>query len=887
MAADKDYLRQLAIAIRDEYRKGANTAYRVGSLLLSLIDTDANIESLNQYFIRKDKEDVAQEIITFLKGLVSNLIQSEGFSSGEFGSGFVLRNDVGGSYLEIDRLLVRRIAYFVELVIKSLKHVGGSLVLSPASMVCSKVEEYDAYYRCYFEHEREGRFINQEFVPGDQARAQEFNVKEGINQNVASRFYWRLVIAVGDNYIDLSKSDAAVGSVAPQAGDDIVLLGNRDDVTRQNAIILSTIGDDAPSIKQYKGINSYSTEGKEITIISSVLNSFTGRFKSSVTGEDFDTILDQFKTELTKIKSQTDKEYTIWFYNYTPTLQNEPASGWSDADKIDHEYDIFYYPDEGLAWRFLEGTWKPITDQQTLRALEKAAKAQDTADGKRRNFVDVPVPPYDIGDTWSNAYYGTLYTNDNLVCVNAKAQGEVFSIDDWTPSSDMNSATKKIFESLIEQLDNRITLQVTAHDELKETVTALGIRMDGAEEQITIYANKTNTLEGTVTQLGIDLDAAEEQISIYATKVGTLEGTVTQLGLDLDAAEGSIKAIAGRFDKDGHLIEGSGWVTTTEYNSLYSVVQDIDGALSAKAEVRTSVQYDPNTGAVTSAIKLTADKISLEGITTINDSFSVGTDGTTRIAGFTVSGNGLINSGFNNDAYVIFRNDTHKTFAGIGGNVLPSATGLRAVARFENHDTEDFWYMGANYAMLVSAQGGRENVAIQLNGGSVACLALKTQIVGHDNVVQSTAPTSKYVTLNRDVGSLYVSTQFNWKKSSSETEYTGKTRDVYLTLPTMDVYDDGHVIKIKRGSNDGSWVYVSPGGSYRMVYNSSTGEYVRTYGTSYIMYNNASYATPSNRLGIESQGDAMEFVYHRDLQITIDNVTYYGCWIQYKHPREW
>lgn len=887
MAADKDYLRQLAIAIRDEYRKGANTAYRVGSLLLSLIDTDANIESLSQYFIRKDKEDVAKEIITFLKGLVSNLVQSEGFSPGEFGSGFVLRNDEGGSYLEIDRLLVRRIAYFVELVIKSLKHVGGSLVLSPASMVCSKVEEYDAYYRCYFEHEREGRFIYQEFVPGDQARAQEFNVKEGVNQNVASRFYWRLVIAVGDNYIDLSKSDAAVGSVAPQAGDDIVLLGNRDDVTRQNAIILSTIGDDAPSIKQYKGINSYSTEGKEITIISSVLNSFTGRFKSSVTGEDFDTILDQFKTELTKIKSQTDKEYTIWFYNYTPTLQNEPASGWSDADKIDHEYDIFYYPDEGLAWRFLEGTWKPITDQQTLRALEKAAKAQDTADGKRRNFVDVPVPPYDIGDTWSNAYYGTLYTNDNLVCVKAKAQGEAFSIDDWTPSSDMNSATKKIFESLIEQLDNRITLQVTAHDELKETVTALGIRMDGAEEQITIYANKTNTLEGTVTQLGIDLDAAEEQISIYATKVGTLEGTVKQLGIDLDAAEGSISAIAGLFDKDGHLIEGSGWVTTTEYNSLYSVVQDIDGALSAKAEVRTSVQYDPNTGAVTSAIKLTADKISLEGATTINNSFSVGTDGTTRIAGFTVSGNGLINSGFDNDAYVIFRNDTHKTFAGIGGNVLPSATGLRAVARFENHDTEDFWYMGANYAMLVSAQGGRENVAIQLNGGSVACLALKTQIIGHDNIVQSTAPTSKSVTLGRDVGSLYVSTQFNWKSSSSATSYESKARDIYLTLPTMDVYDDGHTIKIKRGSNNSKWVYISPGGSYRMVYNSSIGSYVRTYGTTYIMYDGASYATTSDKLGIESEGDAMELVYHRDLQITINNITYYGCWIQHKHPRSW
>lgn len=877
-----------ATRIRDEKQTGANTAYRVGSLLLALCqNSNPSIDYLNQYFLRKDKEDVAQEIITFLKGLVSNLIQSEGFSMGEFGSGFILRNDKDGSYLEIDRLLVRRVAYFVELIIKSLKHVGGTIVLTPASMRCSKVEEHDAFYRCFFENQRDGKVINQEFVAGDQARSQTFNVKEGVSHNVSSQFYWRLVIAVGEDYIDLSKSDAAAGSMPPLAGDDIVQLGNRDDESRQNAIILSTVGEDAPSIKQYKGINSYSTEGKEVTVISSVLNSFTGRFRSSVTGEDFDTTFDQFKTEMSKIKSQTDKEYTIWFYNYTPTLQNEPASGWSDADKIDHEYDIFYYPDEGLAWRFLEGTWKPITDQQTLRALEKAAKAQDTADGKRRNFVDVPVPPYDIGDTWSNAYYGTLYTNDNLVCVKAKAQGEAFSIDDWAPSSDMNSATKKIFESLIEQLDNRITLQVTAHDELKETVTALGIRMDGAEEQITIYANKTNTLEGTVTQLGIDLDAAEEQISIYATKVGTLEGTVTQLGLDLDAAEGSIKAIAGRFDKDGHLIEGSGWVTTTEYNSLYSVVQDIDGALSAKAEVRTSVQYDPSTGAVTSAIKLTADKISLEGATTINNSFSVGTDGTTRIAGFTVSGNGLINSGFNNDAYVIFRNDTHKTFAGIGGNVLPSATGLRAVARFENHDTEDFWYMGANYAMLVSAQGGRENVAIQLNGGSVACLALKTQIIGHDNIVQSTAPTSKSITLGRDVGSLYVSTHFNWKSSSSATSYESKARDIYLTLPTMDVYDDGHTIKIKRGSNNSKWVYISPGGSYRMVYNSSTGTYVRTYGTTYIMYDGASYATTSDKLGIESEGDAMELVYHRDLQITINNITYYGCWIQHKHPRSW
>ena len=858
MAADKDYLRQLAMAIRDEYRKGANTAYRVGSLLLSLIDTDANIESLSQYFLRKDKEDVAQEVITFLKGLVSNLVQSTGFSPGEFGSGFILRNDENGSYFEIDRLLVRRIAYFVELVIKSLKHVGGTLVLSPASMVCSKVEEYDAYYRCYFEHEREGRFINQEFVPGDQARAQEFNVKEGVGQNVASRFYWRLVVAVGDNYIDLSKSDAAVGSVAPKAGDDIVLLGNRDDVTRQNAIILSTIGDDAPSIKQYKGINSYSTEGKEVTIISSVLNSFTGRFRSSVTGKDFDTMFDQFYTDLNKIKAQTDQEYTIWFEEYEPTLDNYPASDWDDQDKIDHEYDIFYYSEAGLAWRFVEGIWNPITDQQTLAALEKAKKAQDTADGKRRNFVDVPVPPYDEGDTWSNAYYGTLYTNDNLVCVKSKAQGEAFSIDDWQPTSDMNSAAKKVFESLIEQLDDRITLQVTAHDTLSTAVTALGVRMDGAEEQLTIYADKTNTLEGTVTQLGIDLDAAEEQINIYATKVNTLEGTVTQLGIDLNAAEGSISTLAGLFDKDGHLLEGSGWVTTTEYNSLYSVVQDIDGALSAKAEVRTSVQYDPNTGVVTSNIKLSADKISLEGATTINDSFSVGTDGTTRIAGFVVSGNGLTNrdsnGNFTNDAYIIFRNDTHGCFAGIGGNVVPASSGIRGVARFENHDSSDWWMLGANYALLVSAQGARDNVAISMGGGCLSGLALKTTIIGNSVTSKTLTRADTHVVCIND-------------------------NDCTITLPTMDLYDDGHIVRIKWL---GGKVKIKLG--YCYTYGPSGSSY---YSRPCLIYDENSTLTGSNTLDDDVKNRSMDLVWVRDIQRTVSGTTYYGAWIQYKSPRAW
>ena len=90
-----------------------------------------------------------------------------------------------------------------------------------------------------------------------------------------------------------------------------------------------------------------------------------------------------------------------------------------------------------------------------------------------------------------------------------------------------------------------------------------------------------------------------------------------------------------------------------------------------------------------------------------------------KIAGFNISGNGLTNGPeFTNDAYIIFRNDAHKCFAGIGGNVLATSTAQRAVARFENEDINDQWSIGANYAMILSAKNhSRKNVALQINHG--------------------------------------------------------------------------------------------------------------------------------------------------------------------------
>lgn len=306
---DSSPLPEIEIDLVDTLSVGQNSLQtQLDSVKQDILSSIGGCDFLKQglkYFIRKDVDDVAKGIITFINGgkfgsdekgkpifIINNEIKTSNFSEGDLGSGLVIKTlENGNSYIEVDELFVRKLAYFVELVIKRLTHVGGEIILSPASMTCSRVDEFEEFYRCYFNQDDGGRSIVQEFAVNDQARSQTFNIKEGTSYNVSNQYYWRLVVGIGENYIDLSKVDCDRGSTVPQAGDYIVQLGNRSDVSRQNAQILSSYGSDAPSYKQYKGIDSYSLEGKEMAKISPSGNRIVGDFILT-TGQDVST---QFK----------------------------------------------------------------------------------------------------------------------------------------------------------------------------------------------------------------------------------------------------------------------------------------------------------------------------------------------------------------------------------------------------------------------------------------------------------------------------------------------------------------------------------------------------------------------------------------------------------------
>jgi len=509
-------------------------------------------------------EDGAAELLSVLvRGLVTAKgIQSPGFSTGALGTGLCLKMDENGdSYIEVDRMLVRKVAEFIQLVIQEIKHVGGQIVLTLASMKCIRVEDTGSAYRCYFEATDGEKTVENQFVAGDQARAQTFNVKEGVNENVKNTYYWRLVTGVGDNYIDLSKTDCDAGSTVPAAGDEIVQLGNRNDVARQAAIILSAYGNDAPYFKMYRGINSYKLEGKEfvnlsredVMIISDNIKLSTGEtVKEYINGAvgDVQSKVDEvsgkvedaverlaeqqnYIAALQKIiedlQDQIDGVIESHYGKTDPTTSNYPANEWTtEEQKQAHSNDTYTNLSTGKSWKWVKDgdTWKwnAITDTATEKALAAAAKAQDTADGKRRVFVSQPTTgqAYDVGDLWVNATYGETYKNDLLRCKTAKKENEAFSISHWELASRYTDDTKanEAAEAAREAAEAANAAQEAADEaaatagEAKTEAQAANTELDNLKSDGTISPVEKTALK----QQHADIKAEHGQITVEAGK---------------------------------------------------------------------------------------------------------------------------------------------------------------------------------------------------------------------------------------------------------------------------------------------------------------------------------------------------------------------------------
>ena len=509
-------------------------------------------------FIRKDRPDSTKYLLSLLGGAITDNLQSQAFAAGPFGTGYLLKRDplTGKSYMELDEIYVRLKAYFDTLEIKHLSHVGGRIVLSPASMECSRVEvvaaQYEQLYdvegsaledstgdpllaaigggeqayRCYFKQDDGEKSIVNEFAVDDLVQCREFNVKEGTSHNVQNQYYWRRVINVGEDFIDLSITDCDTGSMEPKAGDTIVTIGNKTDVSRQNVVFLSSYDDDAPCMKFYSRINSYSMLNKEVTVISpnADKNVFTGQvvIKPGSTGyENLEGAPDKAEIEhgITEAKQEATnainaaaglQESVADFQGYVNGAFRDDII--TDAEKLGIAKYINIIENEQLS---AQSTYNELYNNPHLEGsakvgLSNAWTSLSSAITALTNSINTAIADSNITDA-EEQDVNTKYATFNNRCA-----------DFYKACEAANKSIQDKLEAYTSEVDKELDAVNNTVSTLTENINSLSGSMEDLQEYTDV-----SFADGIIT--AIEAASIEKYINVVNSQKASAEATYNQL----------------------------------------------------------------------------------------------------------------------------------------------------------------------------------------------------------------------------------------------------------------------------------------------------------------------------------------------------------------------
>ena len=504
-------LPEISVELKDELSVSQNAVQRaVNKAVAEVYKTIGNIDVVAQgspYFLRKDVPDTAEQQITFNKQPIlkngatikEGAIKSDDYYSDLRGLA-IYKDSANNWHVETDYLNARKKFTAKEVEIQKVRHISGAQIKSSASMICSRVEDAGDAYRCYFNTtDADGNTIYNEFVEGDQAYVQTFNLVTDDNGNSTNHFYWRLVTGVGEDFILLSKTACIDGSTTPMAGDNIVQLGCQDGSRedRMVAVIDAGAGEGAPYYRQYVGIRSFELPEPETqlkpndNIISGKIIFQEGSYGLSKTaewgsiqqmgvtanqaliaaGEVADELsstqdyIDELNGEIGTLNKRLDGVIENYFYEGTPTTYNYPASSWvTNAEKIDHIGDTYTNINEyqnadgsikdanaGKSWRWCQCTDETITDYVEVEdnngnnyrlhwhpiADSDAVLALQKA-ANAQNTADKKIRTFVVQPTPPYAVGDFWYDGDTRlkVCITARATGS-FNANDWVTADSL------------------------------------------------------------------------------------------------------------------------------------------------------------------------------------------------------------------------------------------------------------------------------------------------------------------------------------------------------------------------------------------------------------------------------------------------------------------
>lgn len=710
-----------------------NSVYVVGRYDTTT-PSDVNVPSFKraQYeFLQKNVPDRALEKIIFGKGadfgdyvsgeqggtidrlgnaelltlVVRHLLRSPQFRNGMTGEGFRLWiNDDGLAELELDRLTVRQIMTVFELIIDRIRAVGGQIIVSAANGKIKSVTDAGDSYTITFDGDNY-------FQPHDLMRCQVFTGDD-------IRGYWVEVLAINGDSVVVAKSEFSDWNTEPRVGDECVLMGNTQNVLRQNLISISATEDGQPRIDVLDGVN-----GKNLN--------------------------DALRARLGNLDGIND----TWF-----PLDNQPHGNGLYADNA-----------------YLRGTFLLTTGEDIKTKFEIVeGRIESTVEAIRQDFMQdkgfLNNPTFGDGLTYWTAENETVFfmlgnrwiwANDNVlskkgdgasvvsddnrrvVRINNKYIKQKFADLRGVPEIKTNSDSKKeptpIYLSFFYKVKKAGTLKVGF-----ENIDNTGF-IDYITFEETMHLEPTQTyqqmtLSGLWNATGDFKLSFTGEIFVYMLVLSTdrIESLTHTYRTLFEQSERLVKISAAIFDRNEQALKETGLLIRPEGAGLYAL--DAEGGW---ASIGVMTDGDGGSKAV-----IQADHIQLEGLVTANGNFKILADGSIEtingkfsgeitadvgyIGGFKITSNSIsAGGGYSGGDYGGVDSTSSKFFlyssgsgflgfsdkyhwVGIGLDTMPAGTMIGGCQlRISNEVPSEIY---DNYAAYINVSGGRNNIGLFMYG---------------------------------------------------------------------------------------------------------------------------------------------------------------------------
>lgn len=324
---------------------------------------------------------------------------------------------------------------------------------------------------------------------------------------------------------------------------------------------------------------------------------------------DLANAVSKFDGDISGLKDQIDGAIQTWFYDGIPNALTEPEVNWTtDKDRQTHIGDLYYDNQTEFCYRYMNQngvySWARIKDTEVTKALSDAAKAQTTANAKKRIFVTTPKPPYDIGDLWVQGS-----TGDIMRCQTPKLESQAYAEADWVKASKytddtavtkLSNTVEKTYatKSTVNQLSDRIEQTVSSVEEVRTDASAAKTTADNAQKAADAASAAANTAHATASAAQTAANKAQE----HATSAATAASTAKANADAAQAAANKANASLAEAQKNLETLQNRADVTDEELTaakkavaSAQTAADSANSAASKAKELANTAQSTANT----------------------------------------------------------------------------------------------------------------------------------------------------------------------------------------------------------------------------------------------------------------------------------------------------